>query len=118
LLLVERARAKVGVRPDSQHRREAGEDVKTTVQIRLYPTPEQAALLRAHTEEYVNAVNALAQALDYGMLPDDGMDVSTKDFTAALPSAVKNHALRDARSVYNRSFELGTMPVQRRPPTA
>ena len=40
---------------------------------------------------------------------------STKDFIAALPSAVKNQALRDARSVWKRSFELGSIPVLRKP---
>ena len=49
------------------------------------------------------------------MLPDGGQDASTKDFTAALPSAVKNQALRDARSVWRRSFELASIPVLRRP---
>ncbi|HEY6409961.1 MAG TPA: hypothetical protein VIY29_21095 [Ktedonobacteraceae bacterium] len=41
--------------------------------------------------------------------------VSTKDFQSALPSAVKNQALRDAQSVCKRSFELGCMPVLTKP---
>lgn len=45
--------------------------MKTTVLVRLYPTPEKTC---------------------------------TKDFTAALPRAVKNQALRDARSVWKRSL--------------
>jgi putative transposase len=90
-------------------------DVKTTVQVRLYPTPEEATLLRAHCREYISAINVLAQALDYGVLPDDGKGASTKDFSAALPSAVKNQALRDAHSVWKRSFELGRIPVLRKP---
>jgi putative transposase len=89
--------------------------LKTTVQVRLYPTPEQAALLRAHCQEYISAINVLTQALDSGVLPDDGKGASTKDFTAALPSAVKNQAFRDAHSVWKRSFELGRIPVLRKP---
>jgi putative transposase len=92
--------------------------VKTTVQVRLYPTPEQAALLRAHCQEYISAINVLTQALDYGVLPDvldDGKRASTKDFSAALPSAVKNQVLRDAHSVWKRSFELGRIPILRKP---
>ena len=100
---------------DTQVHREAIEDVKTTVQVRLYPMPEQAALLRAHTQEYIRTINVLAQALDYGVLPDDGKGTSTKDFIATLPSAVKNQALRDARSVYKRAFDLGRIPVLRQP---
>jgi putative transposase len=90
-------------------------ELKTTVQVRLYPTPEQAAMLRAHCQEYISTINALVQALDSDVLPQGGEDASTKDFTAALPSAVKNQALRDARSVWRRSFELGVIPVLRKP---
>jgi IS605 OrfB family transposase len=84
----------------------------TTVQIRLYPTPEQARLLMAHCQEYIQTVNALVLALDADMLSDG---FSTKDFVAGLPSAVKNQALRDARSVFKRSLELGTLPVLKKP---
>lgn len=89
--------------------------MKTTGQVRLYPTPEQVALLRAHCQEYVSTINVLVQALDSDALPEGGKDTSTKDFTAALPSAVKNQALRDARSVWKRSFELGRVPMLRKP---
>jgi putative transposase len=90
-------------------------ELKTTVQVRLYPTPEQAAVLRAHCQEYIRTINVLVQALDSDVLPNAGRDTSTKDFIAALPSAVKNQALRDARSVWNRSFALGVIPVLRKP---
>lgn len=87
----------------------------TTASVRLYPTPEQAAILRAHCQEYISTVNVLVQALDSDVLPEGGEGASTKDFTAALPSAVKNQALRDARAVWKRSFELGIIPVLRKP---
>jgi transposase len=86
--------------------------MKTTVPVRLYPTRDQAAMLRAHCQEYISTVNVLVQALDSDVLPEGA---STKDFTAALPSAVKNQALRDARSVWKQSFELGSIPVLRKP---
>ena len=84
----------------------------TTYQVRLYPTAEQSRLLMAHCMEYISTVNVLVQALDADML-EDGF--STKDFTAALPSAVKNQVLRDARSLYKRSLELGVIPVLKKP---
>ena len=87
----------------------------TTVPVRLYPTPEQAALLRPHCQEYICTVNVLVQALDSDALPDGGEGASTKDCTATLPSAVKNQVLRDARSVWKRSFELDIIPVLRKP---
>ena len=89
--------------------------MKTTVQVRLYPTPEQAARVRAHCQEYLSTINVLVQALDRDVLPEGGKGMSTKDFTAVLPSAVKNQALRDARSIWNRSFVLGVLPVLRKP---
>jgi putative transposase len=90
-------------------------ELTTTVQVRLYPTPEQAALLRAHSQEYISTVNVLVAALDSDVLPDGGKGTSTKNFTAALPSAMKNQALRDARSVWKRSFALGRIPILRKP---
>ncbi|MGH2514488.1 MAG: RNA-guided endonuclease TnpB family protein, partial [Ktedonobacterales bacterium] len=90
-------------------------ELKTTVPVRLYPTPEQATLLRAHCQEYISTVNVLVAALDSDVLPNGGRDTSTKDFTAALPSAVKNQVLRDARSVWNRAVVLGVIPVLRKP---
>jgi putative transposase len=87
-------------------------ELTTTVPVRLYPTSDQGALLHAHCQEYIRTVNVLVHPLDSDVLPQDA---STKDFTAVLPSAVKNQVLRDARSVWKRSFELGVIPVLRKP---
>ncbi len=85
---------------------------KTTLQVRLYPTPEQARLLMAHCQEYISTVNVLVSAFDSDVLE---RQVSTKDFKASLPSAVKNQALRDAQSVFKHSFELGVIPILKKP---
>jgi hypothetical protein len=66
----------------------------------------------AHAQEYISTVNVLISALDADMLPDG---FSTKDFTASLPSAVKNQVLRDAHSVFKRSLELECIPVLKKP---
>jgi IS605 OrfB family transposase len=87
-------------------------DQSTTVQVRLHPTPEQSRLLMAHCQEYIQTVNVLVSALDADMLEEK---TTTKDFTASLPSAVKNQVLRDARSIFKRSLELGTLPVLKKP---
>jgi putative transposase len=89
--------------------------VSTTVPIRLYPTPEQAVLRRAYCQEYLSTVKVLVPALGSDVLPDGGRGASTKDFTAALSSAVKHQALRDARSIWNRSVALGVLPILRTP---
>jgi IS605 OrfB family transposase len=85
---------------------------KTTMQVRIYPPPEQRRLLMAHCMEYISTVNVLVQALDSGVLPEKA---STKDFKVCLPSAVKNQVLRDAQSVFKRSFELGCIPKLKKP---
>ncbi|GHO61635.1 transposase [Ktedonobacter sp. SOSP1-52] len=86
--------------------------LQTTLQVRLYPTSAQSRLLMAHYLEYISTVNVLVAALDAGILPEK---TSTKDFVSNLPSAVKNQALRDAHSVFKRSFELGRIPVLKKP---
>jgi len=86
--------------------------MKTTLQVRLYPTPEQSHLLRTHCQEYISTVNTLVSALDRDILPEK---VSTKSFVAPLPSAIKNQALRDAQSVFKHSFELGCTPILKKP---
>ena len=91
---------------------EEPEGLKNTAQIRLYPTRAQARMLREHCAEYIDCVNTIVQAHDADMLPKG---FSTKDFTAPLPSAVKNQVIRDARSVYTRSFELGRIPHLKKP---
>ena len=68
----------------------------------------------AHGLEYISVVNVLAAALDADLIPHDET-FSTKDFLAALPSCVKNQALRDARSVFQRSLELDCLPVLKKP---
>ena len=90
-------------------------DRVTRVPVRLYPTPDQAALLRAHCQEYSRTIHGLVQALDSDVRPAGGQDARTTDFTAALPSAVKNQALRAARSVWRRWAEWAVLPVLRRP---
>ena len=83
--------------------------LQNTLQVRLYPTPEQGRLLMAHCQEYISTVNVLSSALDADLIPHDDT-FSTKDFVANLPSCVKNQALRDARSVFKRSLELDIAP--------
>ncbi len=85
---------------------------KTTLQVRLYPTSEQSHLLMAHCQDYISTANVLVAAFESGVLEGQ---VSTKDFSACLPSAVKNQALRDAQSLFKRAFELGCLPVLKKP---
>lgn len=89
--------------------------MKSRVQVRLYPTPEQAVILRAHGQESISTINVWVAALESDVVPDGGKGTSTKDCSAVLPSAVKDQARRDARAIWNRSFGLGVLPVLRTP---
>jgi hypothetical protein len=44
--------------------------MKTTVPIRLYPTPDHAALVRAHCREDITTSNVLVAALASDVLPE------------------------------------------------
>jgi IS605 OrfB family transposase len=88
------------------------DNLTTTAQIRLHPTPEQSRLLMEHCQEYISTANMLVQAQELEILSEDA---STKDLKAPLPSVVKNQALRDAQSVYKKSFELGVIPILKKP---
>lgn len=55
---------------------------KTTLQVRLSPTPEQGRLLMTHCQEYISTMNVLVAAFDSDVLTGK---VSTKDFQTALP---------------------------------
>src|SRR5437868_4441804 len=88
--------------------------LQNTLQVRLYPTPEQGRLLMAHCQEYISTVNVLSSALDADLIPHDET-FTTKDFATQLPSCVKNQALRDARSIFKRSLELEVLPVLKKP---
>src|SRR5450759_3243447 len=83
-----------------------------TRQVRLSPTPEQSRLLMAHCQEYISTVNVLVAAFDSEVLTGK---VSTKDFRAALPSAVKNQARRYSLSFFHRSCYLGRLSVLKKP---
>jgi putative transposase len=88
-------------------KKQGGEHMPTvTVQIRIFPT--HPVLLRELGKEYIKIVNQLTeQAKAEGTFPK----ISTKDVEANLPSAVKNQAIRDARSIHNKTKKKEKRPV-------
>ncbi len=104
----------VAYQEPEQHMSRKPKGLQQTYQVRLYPTPEQGRLLMAHALDYIGTVNVLSHALDADLIAHDDT-FSTKDFEVALPSCVKNQALRDARSVFKRSLALDALPVLTKP---
>lgn len=73
--------------------------MQITVKIKLEPTKEQIRFLQATTKEYIRLVNQVVS--DY-VSADANLKYTTKDVIADLPSAVKNQAIQDAKSVFKK----------------
>jgi putative transposase len=71
--------------------------VQITVKIKLQPTKEQSKLLRVTTAEYICLVNQIVS--DY-LAAGQSLKYTSKNVAAPLPSAVKNQAIRDAKSAF------------------
>ena len=81
-----------------------------TVKIRILP--DNTSDFCKLSKEYIRVVNLLVeQAWKNDVLPK----VSTKHIDAALPSAVLNQAIRDAKSVYRKSKKQGKIAALHKP---
>ena len=70
-----------------------------TVKFKIMPNADQSELLEFICREYISAVNAIASDMvSSGSL----LKLSSKDIFSDMPSAVKNQAIRDAKSVYTK----------------
>ncbi|PKM79528.1 MAG: transposase, partial [Firmicutes bacterium HGW-Firmicutes-14] len=73
--------------------------MQVTVKIKLEPTKEQADRLKTITADYICLVNQIVAKY---VEADMNLRYSSKDIIANLPSAVKNQAIQDAKSVFAR----------------
>ncbi|WP_318036641.1 transposase [Dethiobacter alkaliphilus] len=71
--------------------------MQITVKIKLQPTKKQADLISATKNEYIRLVN---QIVSEYVEADENLKYSSKDVKAFLPSALKNQAIQDARSIF------------------
>lgn len=82
-----------------QNKRQGGEKMQITVRIKLLPTVEHSMLINATAKEYIRLVNQIVS--DF-ISADSHLKYSSKNVSAILPSAVKNQAIRDAKSVFTK----------------
>ncbi|MBK5252842.1 MAG: transposase, partial [Peptostreptococcaceae bacterium] len=82
-----------------------------TVKIKLLPTIEQGNLLIAISRTYIETVNKTVSEM---VEAKKVLKLTSKDISALMPSAVKNQAIRDAKSVYNKSKKLKVVPILRK----
>ncbi len=93
-------------------KRKGGDIVNLTVKIKIKPNKYQSFLLEQTSKEYIHTVNNIvSQMVEAGKT----LKLTSKDILANLPSAVKNQAIRDAKSVYKKSKKIKTVPVLKKP---
>ncbi|OLR27180.1 RNA-guided endonuclease TnpB family protein, partial [Bacillus cereus] len=86
-----------------------------TVKVKLLPTKEQIKLLEQSSHEYIKRIHTLVSEM---IEAKKSTKKSTKDIEANLPSAVKNQAIKDAKSVFSTKVKKSTyqiVPILKRP---
>lgn len=99
------------------NRKQGGEPVMTqtiTVQIKMLPTKEQEAILKQMSESYISTINELVSEM---VAEKKSTKKTSKHISAFLPSAVKNQAIQDAKSVFKKSKKnkFSIVPVLKKP---
>lgn len=79
--------------------RKGSDNVQITTQIKLLPTKEQASLIDSTMQEYIQTVN---HVVDNYVSTDNTVKYTSKNVIADLPSALKNQAIQDAKSVFKK----------------
>ncbi|MEH6947390.1 transposase [Bacillus sp. JJ634] len=85
-----------------------------TVKIKLLPTKEQASILTEMSKTYISTINDLLSE----MVKEKAITKkSSKNVDVLLPSAVKNQAIKDAKSVFKKAkkSKSETVPVLKKP---
>ncbi|GIP32297.1 hypothetical protein J2TS4_15070 [Paenibacillus sp. J2TS4] len=85
-----------------------------TVKVKLLPTKEQATILREMSQTYISTINTLVSVM---VAEKKSTKKSSKDIPAQLPSAVKNQAIQDAKSVFKKlkKKKFERIPVLKKP---
>lgn len=85
-----------------------------TVKIKLNPTKTQVKLIQTSSLAYIKAVNSLVSEM---VIVEKVTKKTSKDVHAPLNSAVKNQAIRDAKSVFQKAKKshFKKIPVLKQP---
>lgn len=86
-----------------------------TVKVKLLPTKEQTQLLEQSSHEYIKVINTLVAEM---VEVKKSTKKSTKDIEANIPSAVKNQAIKDAKSVFStkvKKSKYKIVPILKKP---
>lgn len=85
-----------------------------TVKIKLLPTKEQALTLTEMSKTYISTINDLVSEM---VKEKKSTKKTSKNIDVSLPSAVKNQAIKDAKSVFKKAkkTKFETVPVLKKP---
>ncbi|QWH12845.1 transposase [Bacillus mycoides] len=86
-----------------------------TVKAKLIPTKGQIRLLEQSSHEYIKVINRLVSEM---VEAKKSTKKSTKDIEANIPSAVKNQAIKDAKSLFATKVKKShykIIPILKRP---
>src|SRR5699024_10103793 len=85
-----------------------------TVKIKLLPTKEQAVVLTEMSKTYISTINDLVSEM---VKEKKSTKKTSKNVDVSLPSAVKNQAIKDAKSVFKKAkkTKFETVPVLKKP---
>ena len=85
--------------------------MQVTVKFKILPTKEQEQYLKETLNEYITTVNNIVQS----MINNKNIKLTSKDIEAKLPSAVKNQAIQDAKSVYRKYKKTKKLSILKKP---
>ena len=85
--------------------------MKLTVKFKILPTKEQEKYLQETLNEYISTVNNIVRI----MIDTQCVKLTSKDIQANLPSAVKNQAIQDAKSVFRKYKKTNRLSVLKKP---
>lgn len=85
-----------------------------TVKIKLYPTKEQASILNEMCQTFISGINTLVSEM---VKEKKALKKTSKDVDVPLPSAVKNQAIKEAKSVFKKvkKAKFATAPILKKP---
>ena len=82
-----------------KNKKQGGETLDITVKFRIFPNNEQSELMKSVSLEYIATVNSIVSNM---VSAQNILKLSSKDIASIMPSAVKNQAIRDAKSIYTK----------------
>ncbi|OGX79981.1 transposase [Exiguobacterium sp. SH31] len=85
-----------------------------TVNIKLHPTKEQQSILERMMRTYIGTTNQLVSDM---VQARENLKLTSKNVSSDLPSAVKNQAIQDAKSMFKKAKKKGfqVVPVLKKP---